>query len=517
MSWNDLSMADRATYIKLGVENGITDLNVIRGIYNKYANGGNMQPYQVKRGDSLWRIAHNNRLTLNELMSYNKQLKGNINTIIHPGDMINIAPTQPKFHYEYENIDDIEKRERNLNKDNLSAIQSVTHDGNYVVIDKKNRRLRVFDSSNKEIYSTNQINTGLSKNDYNTITYVDANGNIRDMQGNNSTPAGITIISGVGQYHGVPSFTRARINQEGKVRKINGKTDDIASSLHFGIIAEGKGSNGCVRVGGKQLQDLSKYIGVGTKIYTLPEKKGSRFEVRQGRLNYFADNPYGKTKGKEKFWDDYNTHSDKSYNPLIISSKKFNNDYKYEGNVVRYSAALMQGKKKLQKMFNLDSYTYDKLAQLAMGIAQQETKFNTSTRKMVKDITPDFILNVVRGDSNRSRGATQIKLNGDNNEMRAIYKKLNINEDNIEDIFNSGIATMARLAYMYNSEVKGRHFKGPENSPISPYDALLYKWMGHNEQLRNKTATPNDNIYIRNVKKYIRDFNFESGKMVYDE
>ena len=50
MSWNDLSMADRAAYIKLGVENGITDLNVIRGIYNKYANGGNMQPYQVKRG-----------------------------------------------------------------------------------------------------------------------------------------------------------------------------------------------------------------------------------------------------------------------------------------------------------------------------------------------------------------------------------------------------------------------------------------------------------------------------------
>ena len=88
--------------------------------------------------------------------------------------------------------------------------------------------------------------------------------------------------------------------------------------------------------------------------------------------------------------------------------------YKYEGNVARYSAALMQGKMKLQKMFNLDSYTYDKLAQLAMGIAQQETKFNTSTRKMVKDITPDFILNVVRGDSNRSRGATQIKLNGDN-------------------------------------------------------------------------------------------------------
>ena len=31
MSWNDLSMKDRASYIKLGVENGITDLDTIRG------------------------------------------------------------------------------------------------------------------------------------------------------------------------------------------------------------------------------------------------------------------------------------------------------------------------------------------------------------------------------------------------------------------------------------------------------------------------------------------------------
>lgn len=40
MSWNDLSMKDRASYIKLGVENGITDLDTIRGVYNKFAIGG---------------------------------------------------------------------------------------------------------------------------------------------------------------------------------------------------------------------------------------------------------------------------------------------------------------------------------------------------------------------------------------------------------------------------------------------------------------------------------------------
>lgn len=38
--WNDLSMAERTAYIKLGLDNGIIDLNTIRDTYNKYAKGG---------------------------------------------------------------------------------------------------------------------------------------------------------------------------------------------------------------------------------------------------------------------------------------------------------------------------------------------------------------------------------------------------------------------------------------------------------------------------------------------
>lgn len=40
MSWNNLSMKDKASYIRMGVENGITDLDTIREVYNKFANGG---------------------------------------------------------------------------------------------------------------------------------------------------------------------------------------------------------------------------------------------------------------------------------------------------------------------------------------------------------------------------------------------------------------------------------------------------------------------------------------------
>lgn len=58
MNWDDLSMADRTAYIKLGLDNGITDLKVIRNTYNKYATGGytdgnednNVSPQYVPKG-----------------------------------------------------------------------------------------------------------------------------------------------------------------------------------------------------------------------------------------------------------------------------------------------------------------------------------------------------------------------------------------------------------------------------------------------------------------------------------
>ena len=49
-SWDNLSMAQRAEVIKLAVQNGIHDLDTIRGAYNEYAEGGSIHIDPSKKG-----------------------------------------------------------------------------------------------------------------------------------------------------------------------------------------------------------------------------------------------------------------------------------------------------------------------------------------------------------------------------------------------------------------------------------------------------------------------------------
>nr|UWG27116.1 MAG: lysozyme [Bacteriophage sp.] len=63
MSWNDLSMKDKASYIRMGVENGITDLDTIREVYNKFAEGGKIGPTYNKQ-KKRWFNSHGQQLLL---------------------------------------------------------------------------------------------------------------------------------------------------------------------------------------------------------------------------------------------------------------------------------------------------------------------------------------------------------------------------------------------------------------------------------------------------------------------
>lgn len=63
MSWKDLSMKDKASYIRMGVENGITDLDTIREVYNKFAIGGPIKKSYKDFSTRLSKAWHNQDLS----------------------------------------------------------------------------------------------------------------------------------------------------------------------------------------------------------------------------------------------------------------------------------------------------------------------------------------------------------------------------------------------------------------------------------------------------------------------
>lgn len=506
--------------------------------------------YIVKRGDSPIGIARKHGISLNDLYRLNPGIKGKT---IYPDDVLKTAPDTRK---EAVNLKDRWALEEEANKTNLGAIQAAYHTGNYMVIDKAGQNISIFDKDNNILFSTNRMSSGRGMGDYNTITYTkivgyDKKGNpireIIDGAGNMSTPAGITKITDQVTYKNVPAFYRKRYN------KATGRWENVASSVHKGSYDIPYKTNGCVRVNGLDLIEMANYVGVDTPVYTLPTDDKSRFTVREGRLNYTADDPIGKNTGKKEFWDDYNTYVEKDYRPVRITSSKWtagaapvhrretfsgygsglHDDVLYNNNKRTYMNTLMSTKEYVQKRFDLSSYEYNRLALLACALAEQETKYGIAPN-FKKKMLPDFAIKGFKilahwkktntwetPNLDVSKGLTQIKLEEDrrNNEnLVKFYDEVGVDEDAMKfgDARSSALATIGRLAEIYSSEVRGRKFKGVEGKDVSGWDAILYKWLGQNYKLKKGIANPETNTYIQNIRKYEQDFDLYED-MEYEE
>lgn len=484
--------------------------------------------YTVREGDNLWNIAKANNLTLGQLRALNPQQKGDT---IHVGDKLKVGHAKKS---EWVNVLAEQKKEEQWNKSNASAIFNFKHTGSFIVVDKANTRLTVYDKNNNPLFTTTNIASGASGNDYNTITYTDDSGELKDMMGNNSTPAGITYIGNISNYHGLPSFTRQRQNRDGS-------REDIASSMHYSSnTSKAHISNGCIRVGGTAMKEIAKYVTEGTPIYVLPEKPGSKFVLRAGKLNYIADNPYGVDTGEKKLWDDYNVHVDKSYNPLSIRLVKKKDD-EYNRNAQRYADAVSSNKERIQKQLNLSNYEFNHLAQIAMGIGQVESKFGTSKKYKYIKLAPvqtyyhaakwfwkNTLGNFGKQDPTKikyypfegnSKGISQIKYSDDvyqSKDLQKLYSQYGINDgSDLNDPGKAGIATILRLGYIYNTEIKGRNFTG-YGKEVSPWDALIYAYNGRQVQLRDRTATPENNGYVKGVNDNAKNFEYLEYR-TYDE
>ena len=226
-----------------------------------------------------------------------------------------------------------------------------------------------------------------------------------------------------------------------------------------------------------------------------------------------------------------------------------------------FASSLTSNKEKLMRELNIDSDTYNMLAQTAMGIARQETNFGEkTTRQTVKDVlrAPSDSVALIQdslGLDNKSytgtdwsQGITQLKytLHTQDAWVKQKMKNLGItNETQLNDPETSAVATMVVLAKLnqeidspaYQKGIKAAQgtsveLKGYELDPktgaakktadgstkpwtneISRQDVLCAFWNGGaRADVKNGTFKPSVWTYSNNVKKYTHEYKLNESQ-----
>lgn len=359
-------------------------------------------------------------------------------------------------------------------------------DQNFVIVDKKACKATVYSPDGKEVTSF-MVGLGRQKgDDYMKpnnerpmtsagIYTIDYRGNGRDgyarLYNDNiftlTTDKGATGIA----LHQIPNGNKAR-------KGVN----------YDGNLENNRYSNGCVNFEQKDFKELEKHIGLGAKVYILPEDDNNYFVVKNGQLNLT----------QKKFTGQVMT-SKKSKN---VSTIKIKANKGFNKNSKAFAQSIVSSKKSLMKDLNLDNDTYNNLASLAMGIAGQESQYGESNRYKLKESMQgavSFAKSILGNKSYNSRGLTQMKIESYTDpKVKEMFKKYGITPESVEDPKKSAQATIIVLSCMMK-EI-------PKSSKIDKMDALLYIWNNKKKELTRGTATPDKNLYVQNVRKYAKDF-----------
>lgn len=177
--------------------------------------------------------------------------------------------------------------------------------------------------------------------------------------------------------------------------------------------------------------------------------------------------------------------------------------------VYAFIRALETKREELIRLYNADPQEYNLLAAMAVGILGRESEFFESPRYRVKENAQwaIYLIKVVeiyldgsdRDPELNSRGPTQIKI--------VPEKIANAYKIEASDLYIPENAAVATMGYLIEAlaELKRRVTLNHLSfvTPDSYADYLPYIYFGSKRQLLNGTATPERNIYIRDMRKYM--------------
>ena len=305
---------------------------------------------------------------------------------------------------------------------------------------------------------------------------------------------------------------------------MNDPTGMRASVLNKEATRADRISNGCVRCSKPLLEKLSSNLSTGSPIYILPEDAGNQFVYENDKINLKVGNTKDYTQyqaydGSIQKGQGINRSQSLNYVPIKIESKysthynlydKESNNYrtieheKGKNNAKQMAKALEDNKKSLMIDLGINGDVYNNIALLSLGIAAQETKFgDSSTYKSKNELTQDIGKAITFDKSYNSKGLHQIKYDGLNTDVKQKLADYGITKSNLDNPSKSAIAQIIIMANAYKYEIPQLLKINPN---IDPYDMLLYLNQGKRRELTNKTATPEQNNYIQNVKKNMRNF-----------
>lgn len=169
--------------------------------------------------------------------------------------------------------------------------------------------------------------------------------------------------------------------------------------------------------------------------------------------------------------------------------------------------ALRDRKAEIKQLYGVSDQEYNLLAQIAIGILGRESEFFTNTRYWAKEHLPGAVWIVkwflscqtgVAPDLD-SRGPTQIKV-----VPQPIEETYGIRPETLYIPENAALATIGFLIESLTElknrvEINDLDFVTPETYA----DYLPYIYFGGTKKLINHTATPDTNIYVRDMKKYM--------------
>lgn len=187
-----------------------------------------------------------------------------------------------------------------------------------------------------------------------------------------------------------------------------------------------------------------------------------------------------------------------------------------------FIAALIKNKKSLMKELNIDSDTYNMLAQTAVGIAGKETKFGGTADRIYKAYRElyvryeKFMKTTTTRKIDYSRGMTNLKYTMHINDQTQSGIQLNMlkfgiyDEYQLENPANSAIGTIILLDNL-NKRIDRNYSEGFEQSKekygTTRIDALCALWNGaHSKELVKGNFDASKWDYTKEVHKTIDEY-----------